>query len=158
MKNKKNIYILLPIVLLVWGLVIYQFFSFGNEGTVTEMSETNLDIKPITLEKRDSTAISVHYRDPFLGKMYAPVQGGAKKTGKRKEPIEKEAIIWPNIVYKGLVSDAKDKKKVFMVILNGRTFLMREKQTEQDVTLTGGNRDRIDVRYKGNAHTILIQQ
>ena len=125
MKNKKNIYILLPIVLLVWGLVIYQFFSFGNEGTVTEMSETNLDIKPIALEKRDSVAISVHYRDPFLGKMYAPLQGGAKKTGKQKN-VEKEATVLPDIVYKGLVSDAKDKKKVFMVILNGHTFLMRE--------------------------------
>lgn len=155
MKNKKSIYILLPVVLLIWGMVIYRFFSFSQMENHAPELANNFTLKPLDILPRDTSAINVNYRDPFLGKMYMPNTQEAK-LAKKKPAKPKEPIVWPNIVYKGIVSDAKDKKKVFLVIINGQTFMMREKDTEQEVTIKSGNRKSIDVLYKGNSTKIMI--
>lgn len=157
MKNKKTTYILLVVVLFVWAMVIYQFFSFsGGSESITE-NHTALNIKPVQAPKRDTFSINVNYRDPFLGKMYNP--DNKKATKKRNTSNKtKETIVWPSIIYKGLVSDSDDKQKVFMVIIKGKTFFMREKDTEEEVTLLKGNREFIEVKYKDKKNKILIQE
>jgi hypothetical protein len=162
MKNKKTVYILLPIVLLIWGAVMYQFFSFS---TTEESQTTTSDVfilKPITIKERDTAAINVNYRDPFLGKMYSEKGDGAvfkKKTTKlKKAPKIVEPIVWPTIDYKGIVSDTKDKNKVFMIIINGQTFLMRKGETENEILLKEGDRESVYVKYKGNLNIILLQE
>jgi hypothetical protein len=156
MKNRKNIYFLLPVVLFIWGMVIYQFFSFsGNETVLNDpisYSKTTI-IKP----EKQSFAIDVNYRDPFLGKMYNPQQSKKGKVYKTKNSV-KEVISWPYIVYKGTVSDTKDNNKVFVVIINNSTFFMQEKDTEQGVTLKTGNKNYINIEYKGLKNKITIQE
>jgi len=158
MKNKRNTYILLAAVLLIWGLLIYQFFSFTSGEAVQEAITTNLKVTPLAVKERDSIAITVNYRDPFLGKAYLPVDPNMRKADTKKKAMPKEPVNWPSVVYKGIVSDSKDKKKVFMVIISGQTYLMRQKDTEQQITLKTGNRDYIDITYEGNTNKILIQQ
>lgn len=156
MKNKKNIYILLPIVLGIWGMVIYRLFSFSNPDTNIPATASNFTFKPIEVKARDTFSIDVNYRDPFLGKMYSnDVQ---KKNTSHVPKVKKDTLIWPNIIYKGLVSDSKEKKKVFLVSINGQTYFMNEKTTEQEVTLKKGNRNTIEVLYKGKKNKIGLQE
>lgn len=156
MKKKKSIYILLPVVLLIWAMVIYQFFSFSNPDVPNTVASTNYAIKPIAIPERDTFAIDVNYRDPFLGKMYLPNK--ATKNTKRQKPKVTTPIVFPRVVYKGIVSDNKNEVKVFMVIINGQTFLMKENDTELDVTLKTGNREYVEVIYKKQKNKIPIQQ
>ncbi|WP_417367184.1 hypothetical protein [Flavobacterium beibuense] len=155
MKNKKNIYILLTIVLGIWGMVIYRLFSFSNPDTNIPATASNFTFKPIEVKARDTFSIDVNYRDPFLGKMYSnDVQ---KKNTSHVPIVKKDTLIWPNIIYKGLVSDSKEKKKVFLVSINGQTYFMNEKTTEQEVTLKKGDRNTIEVLYKGKKNKIGLQ-
>lgn len=154
MKNKKKTYILLVVVLIIWGLLIYKFFSFASEDVTSKNLDMELSVKALAVTKRDTFSIDVNYRDPFLGKMYMADKSVALL--KRKVKI-KEPVVWPAVIYKGLVSDTKDKKKVFMVIISGRTYLMKEKEIEQEVTLKKGDRESIDIKYKGENYNILIQ-
>ena len=157
MKNKKSTYVLLTVVLLIWGLVLYQFFTFS--GPETEAAKTvSFKVKPLLLKPRDTFSINVNYRDPFLGKMYTPSNTGVAKKNKKQVQVAAAPVFLPNIMYKGIVSDTKNKKKVFMLIINGQTFLMAEKETELEVTLVKGNRDYIDIKYKGISNHIPIQQ
>jgi len=156
MKNKKNIYILLPIVLGIWGMVIYRLFSFGNPDTNIPASTSNFTFKPIDIKARDTFSIDVNYRDPFLGKIYS--KDSQKKNTSHVSKVKKDTLIWPNIVYKGLVSDSKEKKKVFLVSINGQTYFMNEKTTEQEVTLKKGDRNTIEVLYKGKKNKIGLQE
>ena len=162
MKNKKTIYILLSIVLLIWGAVMYQFFSFSTTEELQTTTSNEFIFKPIAIKERDTVAINVNYRDPFLGKMYSEKGNGTitkkKATNLKKAPKIVEPIVWPAIVYKGIVSDTKEKNKVFMLIINGQTFLMRKGETENEILLKEGDRESVYVKYKGNLNLILLQE
>ena len=159
MKNKKSIYILLPIVLVIWGSVAYQFFSF-SKNEVKSKENSALTFKLLAIKPRDTSSINVNYRDPFLGKMYSnnTKSVNPKRSTKATKPeLPKTPIILQTILYKGIVSDTKDKTKVFMLIINGRTFLMKKGDTENEVLLKEGNRESIKVKNKGTLQTIPIQ-
>ena len=117
MKNKKSIYILLPIVLLIWGMLIYQFFSYSVSDALLENTSTEFKVKPFKVKERTAFTVNVGYRDPFLGKMYiAPVSNQTKSSNKtKKSPKLEETIVWPSIHYRGMISDPKEKNKVFFL-------------------------------------------
>lgn len=159
MKNKKNIYILLPIVLFVWGAVLFQLFSFTNSDETIVANNSELTIKPLKFNKRQSFSIDVNYRDPFLGKMYAenavPKIKGNSSAAKDAKP--KETLVWPTILYKGLISDTKDKNKIFMLIIDKKNYFMKIGDTENEIFLKSGDKESIYVKYKGNLNLIMLQ-
>jgi hypothetical protein len=160
MKNKKNIYILLPIVLFVWSAVLYQVFSFSNNDEVISTNNPEFIIKPLKVKERQSFVINVNYRDPFLGKMYAPQTVSKIKTEKstiKKTPKVQETLVWPVILYKGMISDTKDKTKIFMIIIDGQNHYMKIGDTENEVYLKSGDKESVYVKYKGNLNLIMIQ-
>lgn len=159
MKNKKNIYILLPIVLLVWGAVLFQLFSFTKSDEIITANNSELTIKPLKFNKRQTFNIDINYRDPFLGKMYTEDtspkpkgNGSAPKVAKSKE-----TLVWPIILYKGLISDTKDKNKIFMLIIDNKNYYMKIGDTENEVFLKSGDKESVYVKYKGNLNLIMLQ-
>ncbi|KFF11996.1 hypothetical protein [Flavobacterium hydatis] len=161
MKNKKNIYILLPVVMLIWGIVIFQFFSFTTPDDFVEDRPTEFIIKPLKIVKKDTFGINVNYRDPFLGKAYAGQSVPKVKSnnsGIKKLPKPEEVIVWPTIKYKGLISDSKEKKKVYILIIGGQNYYMKIGDTANEVFLKSGDRESIYVKYKGNLNLIMIAE
>ena len=160
MKNKKSIYILLPIVLLIWGIVIFQFFSFSTPIDTVENTSEDFKIEPLKLKERKTFSVNVNYRDPFLGKMYAAQESSkAKKSSNiKKESRPEEVIVWPSIIYKGMISDAKEKKKLFILKISGHDFFMKKGDTENDILLKDGDRESIYVKYKGNLNLIMLAE
>lgn len=161
MKNKKNTYILLAVVLFIWGAVIYQFFSFSGEAENTLSDNHEFNVKPLQVKEKDTFSIDVRYRDPFLGKMYVEnktntVKNSDAKASKTK--VKEEVIDWPNIVYKGIVSDTKDKIKIYMLIISGKTCLMKKGETQEGIFLKDGTKESVYVKYKGNLNIILLQE
>lgn len=161
MKNKKNIYILLPIVLFVWGCVLYQVFSLAryDEGISTE--NNFYTIKPLQIKARQKFTIDITYRDPFLGKMYVSEKGPQIKTKSSNvnRPIKpKETVVWPSILYKGLISDSKEnKKQIFILIIDGKNYYMKIGDTQEGVFLKTGDRESVYVKYKANLNLIMLQ-
>jgi len=159
MKNKKNIYILLPVVLFVWGSVLYQLFSFTNTDEISPAEKSEFIIKPLKIKERQTFAINVNYRDPFLGKMYAPQKASGIKTKSskvNKQPKPKETLVWPTILYKGMISDVKEKKKVFILIIDGKYHYMNIGDTENDIFLKDGDKESVYIKYKGNLNLIML--
>ncbi len=159
MKNKKNIYILLAVVLFVWGAVVYQFFSFTNADEIPVSNNPEFVIKPLKIKERQAFTINVNYRDPFLGKMYAPqtVLNVKTSTKIKKQPKSQENLVWPSILYKGIVSDAKNKNKIFMLIIDGQYHYMKIGDTENEIFLKEGNKESVYIKYKGNLNLIMLE-
>lgn len=158
MKNKKNIYILLSVVLFVWGAVLYQVFSFTNTDEIVSSANPEFIIKPLKIKKRQTFAINVNYRDPFLGKMYAPQTASKVKSSTVKKAVKiQEPLVWPLILYKGMISDTKDKNKIFMLVIDGHNTYMRIGDTENEIFLKNGDKESVYVKYKGNLNLIMLQ-
>ena len=154
MKSKKKTYILLVVVLIIWALVIYQFFSLRQPQTAAIASTISYELKPLQIKQRDTFSIKANYRDPFLGGLYNPQ---TEKSAVNRHPKKvKPAVLWPEIIYKGIVSDSKDRKKVFMVLINGTPHFMKEKDIQIGVKLTSGNRKFIKVAYQGEQRDVFI--
>ncbi|MBC7523114.1 MAG: hypothetical protein H7239_01545 [Flavobacterium sp.] len=157
MKNKKSIYIMLPLVLLIWGAIIYQFFSYVNPES-SEIPNQEFAIKPLIIKKIDSVKIKINPRDPFSGKLVDEmVKKRIVKQSSKKIVEIKEALVWPKINYKGIVSDNKDKIRVYMIIINNKTHLMKKGDFEEEILLIDGNRQAISLKYKRESKDVLIQ-
>lgn len=151
----------MPIVLLVWGGVLYQLFSFSNTDEILENTSTELNIKPFKLKERSPISINVNYRDPFLGKMYVTQETVVSKKNtpkRRKESKSEEVIVWPSILYKGIVSDTKDKIKIYMLVIDGKTCLMKKGEAENEILLKDGDKESVYVKYKGNLNLIMLAE
>ena len=161
MKNKKNIVILVTLVLFIWGFVVYQFFSLTNANDEVLTKSKEFVIKPFILKEKNTFSINVNYRDPFLGKIYQTkyISKVIKSSGKSKiisKPVE--AIVWPTILYKGMISDAKGKNQVFMLVISGKDFFMKKGEVQNEILLKEGDKESIYVKYKGILNIILLAE
>lgn len=163
MKNKKSIYILLPIVLLIWAVVVYQFFSFTTFDSSLESTSVEFNIKPFKVKERTPFSINVGYRDPFLGKMStaSATNPNSKKStavSSKKQTKPEEKLVWPSIHYKGIISDSKQKNKLFIMVIDGHNFYMKKGDTENEVFLKDGDKESVYVKYKGNLNLIMLAE
>ena len=66
MKNQKAVYLLLPVVLIVWGAIFYKIY-FGIKGN--DLQRTFKVPEKVVQEKSreiETYNLSLNYRDPFL--------------------------------------------------------------------------------------------
>lgn len=157
MKNKKNLYILLPAVIIVWGLVIYRFFKGMNPDTsLNQKAQTVKEFNPEELKESETFTIKADYRDPFLGSL-AKKEKKIKRSYIPSKPKEPE-IPFPNIVYKGIISPKGKKEKVFLININGQQQLFKLKNTLNQVTLLRGNEEQITLKFQKEKRTFQLQK
>jgi len=155
MKNKKNIYFLVPAVLLVWGVIGYKIYATLNlENDVLIVDNSDIEFKPKEIKEIEKFTINANYRDPFLGKLFT--NKTPKKSIKKKV---KHIVEFPKITYNGIISPKEaDRPTLFLIMINNKQqFLSVGKQVD-GVKLLKGNRKEITISFKNNKKTISIQE
>ncbi|WP_350292615.1 hypothetical protein [uncultured Croceitalea sp.] len=150
-KNTKT-YLLLGVVLLIWGAVGYRIYSGLSPDLPAEQEIKTTSFKPKAMVKKDTFSILADYRDPFFGTY-------SKKKRKVKSTTPKK-VVAPEIgiSYTGSVIDNNQKNSIFFVTIEGKQVLMKPKQTLNEVTLLSGTKQTIRVRHQGKLRTIKLQQ
>lgn len=152
---------MLPIIILVWGVVFYQLFSyfFSAPTYVIEKSEITIDIDKI---EKDTFSIVADYRDPFLGKKISELRpvttngikrNNTKKRTKITEPINQP---WPVIQYKGMIKNNNSEKRVGIVNIAGQERLVKEGDILNGVKFLSIGKTHIKVVFQKEQKTILI--
>ena len=149
MKNKTKIYILLTLVLSIWGVIGHKIISAVNPAS-PEIIQQNFDtsFNPKTNTEIDTFSIKPSERDPFLGTLYI------KKKSIQKKIKPKELFVWLPIVYHGNISKQDSKTKVFIISIDNEQHLMTLGQVIKGVKLIRGNNSNIIVSYKGVRKTM----
>lgn len=157
MKNKKNIYILVPAILIIWSLIGYRIYKAVNPPPIEIVAiNTEDSFKPKKVEVIKSYNINADYRDPFLGTLASNKKTQRKTATTITEP--KEQIVFPTIFYKGIVSPKTNKKSaVYLVQINGQQNLLKLRNTSQEITLISGNSKEVVLEYKKERKTFSIQ-
>ncbi len=145
LKSKKGIYILLPIVVFVWGALIYQLVDAFSDNEADIESSKAITFSEIKTVERELFKIGVIERDPFLGNLYI----SKKKDKKKVKTIRKKVVTWPSIKYKGLISGDHVSNAVFLIEINGIDQLLKRNQSFAGVKLIRGSSTAIKVKHKG---------
>lgn len=160
LKDKRALYVLLPLVVLIWSAVgwqVYQGVAGSNEYT------------PLTFELKESTELSVDtfylkggYADPFKVKRSiarsatgttAPRQTSKPKN---KKPIKTTlpTVVWPPIEYLGEINNVSSGKKTAILRVSGRTLTLEQGNQVQDITVLKCYSDSVVLRFSEQNRTI----
>tara|TARA_R110002020_G_scaffold270915_5_gene486200 strand:- start:100 stop:570 length:471 start_codon:yes stop_codon:yes gene_type:complete len=151
-KGKLKTYLLVSLVFAIWAVISYQIYSaFIPKDDPVRKGSISSNYTPNRVKIKDTFSILNNYRDPFLGTL--------KETEKpiRKIntiPHKKESIEFPNIIYKGLVSDIVGKQQIFALSIDGREILLKSGSEFNEVQVLSGNTIQINISFKGKRHTI----
>lgn len=156
MKNKKITYLLLTLVILIWGYVIVGVFGF-NEKVHDDQFKTIQHEELIDTITNAKRTLRFDFKDPFLKRSHhtLPTKHTAQKRAKsavRKQ--NKPTIIqWPIIEYGGSVNNSKGLMKI-----NKRLYIVKGKDIINEMKIEHIFPDSIQVRFKNERKTIPINK
>lgn len=152
LKNKKNIRILLPIVIVIYGLLFYRIFDTLNPDEIQFSADKAYSYSPAQFKEREQFDLLPIDNDPFLG---TPIKRKrAINTVKRNS--EKE-VNWPSIEYHGLVSTSDLKQNVFIISINGNQFTVKKGESADGIRVISGNNKSIRLQFDGSNKEFSIK-
>ncbi|MCK4661792.1 MAG: hypothetical protein KAT68_02920 [Bacteroidales bacterium] len=161
MKNKKILYILLALAIIIWALIFYRIFKFLNKTPEVHYSYNYQKKYEKEEIKKDTFFIIADYRDPFLNKILIPKvknEGKPKVNNKKDNSRTKrrvKKIKWPVIKYGGVISSKDNNKKIALIKINDKDYLMEVNSESEEIKLINIFTDSIKVVYKDEKKTII---
>jgi len=163
MKNKKLTYFLGFLVVVVWGLVIYRIV-----GAVRTVDDDSAPVSAPAAKEvyndyavpKDTTRLLLNYPDPFAVKKQKDTVALSTKKNVLTKPLTqpfKPAMNWSFIQYTGYVRNPGAKNLVALVSINGKSWMMVEGETEEQVKLLRNLQDSIQINYNGKTTYIKIR-
>lgn len=154
MNKQQKIYILTGAVVTVWGLVGFQIFNhLQPKKEPVAIIATQPFINENRIQERVQYTVSRYDRDPFLGNVYKKKK---KKKKKLRPRNNMEPIVFPDILYQGIVSG--NNQTSYVVSINGQQEIVKVGQTYQNLKIIKGSNKQLVVRFKGKQQTFLLQQ
>ena len=146
MKNRKSLYILVPLVVVVWGLLFWKVFWSSSTSPV-EVKPTRFLEKSARFDgKEEDRVLILNYQDPFL-KEQRTVRDAVPVTS--PEPLRQRlnrVPMWPEIYYFGLVKNRSETGSLALLEINGRRCFVREGETVDVVKCLAIHADSIGVQ------------
>jgi len=156
MKNKKTLYILIPLVAIIWGVVIWRVIDYKPSSqdltfqAPAIIEEPSLDTIPYKL--------TFDYKDPFLRNSYRSGTSTRAKTKKKSNNIKKvdlspEAVVKrpEGLVYRGEVSGRRSE--LGLLEMDSLRVLVRENSVLGDYTIESVQSDSLIIIYKDKRFT-----
>ena len=155
MKKNHKTYLLVSLVLIVWGILGFKVVNSISPSTNVKLSTASSEkFVPKAIKERDTFSILADYRDPFLGTMPKKKVLGKPKIvrPKKKKAPEKQ------IAYTGFITESTSGNKIFFVSIENRQYMMSIGDIQNEVKLIAGSKEVVKVRYSGINKTIPLTQ
>jgi hypothetical protein len=154
--NQKNVkYLLIAGLALVWGTVIFKIIKgLGSKETVTtsmyKAAFINYD------QPRDSFTLMLDYSDPFLpGDEDASVADSAVLTLPVKDPLPAKPVYdLSKIQYFGMITNPEQKKKVAILSISGKEYMVKEKDRIDEILIKKITKDKLIVFVDGESKQV----
>ena len=154
MKNKKTAYIMVPIVLAIWGMIGWKVYA-AMKGNDEKLSSVILEekVKTTGAEIPDTISLIANYRDPFLGKMFVEKKDSRTKTQDLKSTARKAPVTpviapsWPIVSYHGLIKRTGDQKTVGFLNVNGKSYFVQGGEEAGEVKVGKMWKDSVEILF-----------
>ena len=149
-KNTKT-YVLLGIVLLIWGIIGFRIASTLSSDPEVEVFTKKMAFRQIEMSVQDTFLVKANYRDPFLGTLLK-----AKENKKGRTVIKKETFDL-DVRFTGSMVNQGSGMRIYFVTVNGQQYLLQKGKKAKEMLLVSGNEKYITVRYRGITKRIELQ-
>jgi len=157
MKNKVLTYGLLAAVLGVWSYIIYRVVAATGEGdTVPARTVGRQFVSPEDLsyyDPKDSLSLSLTYRDPMWDGTVGHTDDNTVESditmpvqAVHTVPVAKEPET--RLSYLGFIENEDNKKKVAIVEIDGRQYMLGAQESREGVEVLRVEADFIAIRHK----------
>jgi hypothetical protein len=167
MKNKKNIYFLLPIVIGIWALIGYKVFSYKqDEGNSFDPIKNEKNIQQDSVIKEYS--LLLNYPDPFLKRKtyrnsFKPQRNttaisGRKPAGNKNNNIKTKQASdskWPEIKYLGKVQNDHDERELAFVKIDNKEQMIKQGSTVNKVMIVSFDKNKVIVKFNNENREIF---
>jgi len=150
MKNKKTLYILIPLVGLIWAVVIWK---------VIDYQPSDKDINPYTIQISEDQDVDTSkyelrfgYRDPFLRSSLRPTSSPSSGKPAKANNIKQVEMSGlspvtrpPDLVYRGEIEG--HRYKLGLLEVAGKQVLVREKSSVGEYIILAVESDSLTLRY-----------
>lgn len=162
MKNKKLSYILVPIVIAVWGFIFFRIFSTienGNQALILKTKKSNNTVK---FTNNDTLKLDLNYEDPFLKKSASfETVNFSLKTSASKPVISKytipapiKIINWPEIKYFGSIKNIEKNKEFATISIKDKRYYLSRTDEVAGVKIVDIFKDSIIIEYESDKKCI----
>ncbi len=154
MKNKNLIYILGPLMAVIWGAIIWKVVDMmtGNEAVISETVAKPMEI--VSSYQEELFVLFADYPDPFLKnysktKTLKPTKPKPKPKPKKKVPKKppKPKIDWSFITFNGTIENPRTKKRIAIVNIRNKEYIMTQGDTMLGVLIKQIWEDSVEVNY-----------
>ena len=168
LKNKKAIYILIPLNIFIWCYLGYSIYSGLKEDDLPEISNNSSTIKLDELKDSVAYKLSLNYKDPFLregekSKVYSSNGSGNNNTNHNPSPKNipvktpsVAAIVKPQteIKYLGLVKNNTTGNSTALLTVNGKSYLVKKGDVIEGISVRNITNEVIELKEGKNLKTV----
>ncbi len=151
MKNRKTLYILIPSVALIWGLILWKVLDFNNEEIL--ISTHGLSINEAAVDDPTPYKLTINYSDPFLRRSRKTTVSAASQPSKRENRIKnvdvksmKGPVKPVGLVYHGLISC--NEERIGLLEIGEQKRLIKEKNIIGEYKIISVENDSLRIGYQ----------
>jgi hypothetical protein len=149
MKNKKLLYILIPLVAVVWGLIIWKVVAFRPEQQLPYANQLPQEEQPADTSRYE---LKINYQDPFLRSARnsgtSPALSSTKKANNIKKvkinslkgPVKPEGLI-----YRGVITC--NNERVGLLEVSGQKRLIKEHTQVEEYHIVAVEMDSLRINF-----------
>ncbi|GET22011.1 hypothetical protein [Prolixibacter denitrificans] len=157
LKNKKLIYLLLPLVLLIWGLIFYRIYTNLHGKQVNSSFRKQVTKEIDVSNNEEKPELSLNYPDPFLKSVSGKTV--EKQAGNQRSNSQSQAVNWPMITYRGMVRGEKSKAKVMGFLCVGtKDLLVHKGDVANELTVLRIAKDSIQLENRGEKRWFRVRE
>jgi len=145
LKDKRFLYVLLPLNLLLWGYIGYKIYiSLNDDNTFlpSEYPVSKADVKMVDSEKY---TLSLDYEDPFLKEQPKHSKNRSGNTAvniTRPKPVNTNKSIQNipvvkvnEIKYLGLIQNETSGLSTGLITVNGKSYIIKKGETVEGLVI-----------------------
>ncbi len=157
MKKKVNIKIFLIVgVVLIWGYIAFKAISLLKNPLPLKTSNRNTISDASPVKSPDTFNLLLNYEDPFLKSTTSTYRKFTKNTSNKRPrkaapfKSQKVNISWPQIVYKGIITNNNSDKVTIMLTINKRNHILYRGSEVEYIKVLQITKDSVKLNYKND--------
>ncbi len=151
-KNKKSLFFLIPVTVIIWIYVGYTIFSYFHEDNEFLEQEHKLPI--VNLKKKDVTKykLALNYPDPFL-KQEIHIRSNNQVNNNLKSQInpitQKTTATLPKTIdirYMGVVENKTSGAATGLISISGKSYLVKKGELVEGILIKSITSDKLEAK------------